>query len=70
MIQVAMPATQIAPVSLPVEACAWCWPLLHPGQPYPERWSSTICAEHEAWFDRQRVERRERLARRIAEAQS
>lgn len=27
------------------EKCAWCWPERHPGEPYPEEWSSTICQE-------------------------
>ncbi len=29
--------------------CAWCWKRRHPdGTPYPEQWSSTICADCEA----------------------
>ncbi len=50
MIQSAISVIQIMPVASPVEACAWCWPLLHPGEPYPEQWSSTICAGHEQWI--------------------
>lgn len=42
--------TTIPPVASPVERCAWCWPVLHPGVPYPGQWSSTICAEHSAWI--------------------
>ncbi len=38
MIQSAISVIQIMPVASPVEACAWCWPLLHPGEPYPEQW--------------------------------
>ena len=62
MILLATPAAQIAPVASPVEECAWCWPLLHPEQPYPEEWSSAICTAHMAVFERQRAARRERLA--------
>ena len=39
---------QIPPVAVPDEHCAWCWPSLHPGQTYPEQWSSTICEGHSA----------------------
>lgn len=36
-----------APVTIErVEACAWCWPILHPTTPYPAAWSSTICETH------------------------
>jgi len=52
----------IPSVTNPGEACAWCWPLLHPGPPYPEHWSSIICAGHDAWFDVQRVACRVRIA--------
>ncbi len=30
-------------VVTPIESCAWCWPRLHPGVPYPAHWSSTLC---------------------------
>lgn len=60
MVIPATDASQIAPVSPLVEQCAWCWPLLYPGQPYPQEWSSTICVEHAAWFERLRAGRRER----------
>ena len=45
-----MAPTRIPPVMTPVEACAWCWPLLNPGLPYPEQWSSTCCSEHSTWI--------------------
>lgn len=38
----------ILPIVAPDPQCAWCWPLLHPGQAYPEQWSSTICETHSA----------------------
>src|SRR5258708_33029132 len=43
-----MNAATIPPVTTPVETCAWCWSLLHPGQPFPEQQSSTCCSEHSA----------------------
>jgi hypothetical protein len=48
------------PLAAPVEQCAWCWSQLHPGQPYPEHWSSMTCALHGAALNWQRVERRKR----------
>lgn len=45
-------------VARPIEQCAWCWPHVHPGQPYPEEWSSTMCAEHAAWMLAQSQARR------------
>jgi hypothetical protein len=55
-----MPPGEIPPAHAPLEACAWCWPHLYPGQPYPAHWSSTICPEHDAWFDEHRIARRAR----------
>jgi hypothetical protein len=66
MTQTPLPCTQpmspgeIPLVLAPLEGCAWCWPHLYPGQPYPAHWSSTICPEHDAWFDQQRAIRRAR----------
>jgi len=51
-------AKLIPSVAAPIEQCAWCWPLLHPGKPYPEQWSSTICAAHSAWVLLQAAARR------------
>lgn len=56
--------SHIPSVASPGEVCAWCWPLLHPGQPYPEHWSSIICAGHDAWFATQRAARRTRIAQK------
>lgn len=56
-----MPVTRIPPALMPVEECAWCWPLVHPDKPYPEAWSSTVCSEHSAWIIEQA--RARRLAR-------
>lgn len=42
-------APVIPPSSQPLPDCAWCWYAEHPGEPFPEQWSSTICAGHEAW---------------------
>ncbi len=53
----ALRAEAIPPVAVPVEQCAWCWPLLHPECSYPEEWSSKICPAHEAWMDQQRARR-------------
>jgi hypothetical protein len=39
----------------PDERCAWCWPLLYPGQAYPNEWSSTICEAHSASIQAQHV---------------
>ncbi len=55
-----IPPGEIPPVLAPLEGCAWCWPHLYPGQPYPAHWSSTICPEHDAWLDQQRAIRRAR----------
>ena len=49
---------QIPAVALPMEACMYCWYVLHPHAPYPEAWSSTCCAEHRTWIDRKRAARR------------
>jgi hypothetical protein len=32
----AMQASFIPMVPTPIEQCCYCWPLLHPDQPYPE----------------------------------
>lgn len=53
-----MPPGEIPHVHTPLEGCAWCWPHLYPGQPYPAHWSLTICPEHDAWFDQRRIARR------------
>lgn len=57
---VAQDVTQVRcpSVVLPIEQCAWCWPHLHPTQPYPAAWSSTICQEHSAWVLAQSAARR------------
>ena len=57
-----MPTQNIPVVVQPVEQCCWCWYLLHPGQPYPEKWSSDICPGHISWIEQQVIERRVRLA--------
>ena len=63
-----MEATQVVAqvrspmVARPVEACAWCWPHVHPGQSYPAAWSSTICQEHAAWVLAQSATRRRQRA--------
>ncbi len=62
MILPAMSASTIAKTATPIETCAWCWPLLHPGEPYPESWSSTICASHEQWILERAQESRARRA--------
>lgn len=55
-----LPPTKIPPVALPVEACMYCWYVLHPQQPYPETWSSTCCFGHRAWVETQLLARRQR----------
>ncbi len=55
-----LPPPRTSLEAVPVEQCAWCWPELQPGQPYPEQWSSTICARHVAALNRQQAERRKR----------
>lgn len=60
---IAQEVTQVCPmVARPSDDCAWCWPHLHPAQPYPAEWSSTICQEHSAWMQAQAAARRERQA--------
>lgn len=44
-----MDPQRILPVKQPLEVCSYCWYLLHPGQAYPESWSSSCCDEHSAW---------------------
>lgn len=44
-----MTPARIPPVVAPIEACCYCWYVLHPTRPYPPEWSSTICAEHSVW---------------------
>jgi len=45
-----MTPARIPPVAAPVEACCYCWYVLHPTRSYPAEWSSTICTEHSAWI--------------------
>ncbi len=52
---------QIPSVALPLEACMYCWYVLHPNLPYPATWSSTCCTGHVAWMH---ARRRTRLARK------
>lgn len=52
-------------VARPLEACAWCWGNLHPGQPYPNQ-SSGICPEHVEWMLQQSAARRQRRAEQQA----
>ncbi len=47
----AQAVSQIPLVILPLTPGTWCWPHLHPGNPYPEQWSSTTCQEHDARFE-------------------
>lgn len=50
----------IPAVAFPVEACMYCWYVLHPHQPYPEAWSSTCCTGHRTWIEAQLLARRQR----------
>ncbi len=45
-------------VAVPDERCMCCWYVLHPHMPYPEAWSSTLCAGHVAWYEVKRLVRR------------
>jgi len=56
----ALSPARIPPVALPDERCMCCWYVLHPDQPYPEDWSSTLCPGHDAWYETQRLARRAR----------
>ncbi len=58
----AMPPQDILIVAQPMEQCCYCWYTLHPGVPYPEEWSSTICPGHVTWLLAIAGERRERSA--------
>ncbi|GCE24224.1 hypothetical protein [Dictyobacter kobayashii] len=49
-----------SPVSTPWEQCAWCWKYMHPDLPYPEHWSSTICAQHDLQLRTRRRQQRQR----------
>lgn len=64
---VAQDVTQVRSpmVARPDEACAWCWPHVHPGRPYPAEWSSTICQEHSAWVLAQLAARRSQHAQEV-----
>lgn len=42
-------------VAHPDEHCMCCWYVLHPEQPYPEAWSSTLCSGHDAWYETKRL---------------
>lgn len=60
---------QIPPVIALDPQCAWCWPIIHPGLPYPESWSSTCCDAHAAWILVQHTQiKAQRLARKEAQA--
>ena len=62
-----MTPARIPPVAAPVEACCYCWYVLHPVRPYPAEWSSTICTEHSAWIRAQHAAIR--AARRVLQDQ-
>jgi len=47
-------------VAVPDERCMCCWYVLHPDMPYPDEWSSTLCAGHDAWYEMKRLARRAR----------
>jgi len=57
----------IPATSAPVIDCCYCWYVVNPGMPFPESWSSTICADHSAWLLAQLARRREqRLSEQVA----
>lgn len=45
-----MASETIPSAEFSMQDCAWCWQAEHPTIPFPEHWSSTICAEHEDWL--------------------
>lgn len=55
----------IPAVGTPDPECMCCWYVLHPDQPYPEDWSSTVCQAHADWYVSQLpASREQRRARR------
>ena len=62
-----MAPARIPPVVVPVEACCYCWYVLHPTRAYPAEWSSTICTEHNIWIRAQHAAIR--AARRASQEQ-
>lgn len=54
----ALAAQDMPAVAILVERCVCCWPLAHPGQAYPASWSSTLCADHRAWYRQHRAWKR------------
>ena len=60
MVLAPLSPTQIPAVALPVEACMYCWYVLHPHVSYPETWSSTCCLGHRTWIEAQLLVRRQR----------
>jgi hypothetical protein len=70
MFMAPMPLQNIPIVMSPQEDCAWCWPILHEGQPYPSEWSSSICQAHETWILAQLATRRARQQAERARVQA
>ncbi len=64
----ALTPARIPPVAFPDEQCMCCWYVLHPTLPYPEDWSSTLCAGHDAWYEVQRLARRARRMQEVSNA--
>jgi hypothetical protein len=54
---VTQPITTVPPVPVLVAQCVCCWSLLHPEEPYPASWSSTLCLDHALWTKQQRKAR-------------
>jgi hypothetical protein len=67
----AVPIVVITSLEERREKCPWCWEMNHPGVPYPEGWSSTVCPECEAEMSAQIAQAKVRVraareARQIA----
>ena len=60
-----MATASIPDVAESVEQCCYCWYRLHRDMPYPDAWSSTICAAHSAWILQRLAEQRAESRARV-----